>query len=299
MLYEKWASISQKIDGIKAAGEFLINALKCNTQYGNNSQNEIVIQIRNSILEINSFKEINFKHLDIAARSSIESLYDFCHSQSLFQEDKDQFTEIQMVSFITRLLLTRNDVSYCLTDHQKKIKNLSEKAFLHLQRKIIVGADEKARWEKAFSKGEVECEKLGSLHLLWHGLWAFKINAEGERTDLIYSDERLSDIDANYEAVSGLVLTEWKVLRSGENATSKFSEACKQARMYTEGSLAGVELAKYRYAIVVSEENIHTPDDFIENDVVWRHINIAINSKTPSERSRKSPQINNIDDKSD
>lgn len=296
MLHEKWKIISLKIDGIKTSSEFLINALKCKTDYGIGLQKHIIKQIKETIDDISEFKKLMNNNTDYNSIEAIISLEEFCQERGLYHNDSAMTDDMQivlMVSLLTRMLLMQNEVSYYLEDHQRKIKNISEKAFLHLQRKIIADPDENKKWKAAIER-EIECEKLGSLHLLWHGIWAFKVNADGERTDLIFNDEVLNIKDSDLGAVSGLVLTEWKVLRSGENATSKFSEARNQARMYTKGSLAGVELAKYRYAIVVSEENIHTPDDILDNNIIWRHINIAINSKSPSERSRRPPQINGI-----
>jgi hypothetical protein len=46
--------------------------------------------------------------------------------------------------------------------------------------------------------------------------------------------------------------------------------------------LAGSELVGYRYAVVVSEKHVHIPEDIREKDVLYRHINIAVNPSTPS-----------------
>jgi hypothetical protein len=52
------------------------------------------------------------------------------------------------------------------------------------------------------------CERLGATHFLWHGLWAFKVNVEGARTD----PATFEPIDDREAQTSGgaRVLTEWK-----------------------------------------------------------------------------------------
>jgi hypothetical protein len=47
-----------------------------------------------------------------------------------------------------------------------------------------------------------------------------------------------------------------------------------------QGVLAGTELTRVRYAVVVSLENITAPDDIVEGEVPYRHINIAVSSET-------------------
>src|ERR1700722_9028346 len=37
--------------------------------------------------------------------------------------------------------------------------------------------------------GSVACERLGAVHLLWHGIFAFKVDGSGARTDLIAPEQ--------------------------------------------------------------------------------------------------------------
>jgi hypothetical protein len=82
----------------------------------------------------------------------------------------------------------------------------------------------------------VACEKLGAVHLLLHGIWAFKVNAAGKRTELVFQ-EPVSDGGAGPQYADGLVLTEWKLAPDG--AAKHFKNARSQARRYAQGSLAG------------------------------------------------------------
>nr|MDQ2995414.1 hypothetical protein [Pseudomonadota bacterium] len=125
-------------------------------------------------------------------------------------------------------------------------------------------------------------EKLGGAHLLLHKIWGFKINAVGERTDLVFADKLSTESDL-YNSVDGLVLTEWKVIRSLAQTEKIIKEAKNQAEKYTKGSLAAIELSNYRYLVIVSEKRL--PEDgekIIEGDVTYKIINIAYNPDPPS-----------------
>jgi hypothetical protein len=79
---------------------------------------------------------------------------------------------------------------------------------LHLQWSLAVDRQLRERWEEALDdRGEVSCEALGGVHLLWQGIFAFKVHTPPARTDLVLNKA----IDALEErAVEGFVLTEWK-----------------------------------------------------------------------------------------
>jgi hypothetical protein len=110
---------------------------------------------------------------------------------------------------LVSLVAFETEMSFLLSDVQASIRSRSERAFSHLQRSIVVDESIRARWLKAFKEGEVACEKLGAVHLLLHGIWAFKVDAAGARTDLVL-EEPAGDVAAVQRYADGLVLTEWK-----------------------------------------------------------------------------------------
>lgn len=178
------------------------------------------------------------------------------------------------------------EMSFLLSDVQEFIRARSERAFVHLQRSIVVDPDLRKRWQDAFEEGEVACEKLGALHLLLHGIWAFKVDASGARTDLVFQ-EPANDVDAVQRYADGLVLTEWKKAGEKDNSTSRFENARLQAKRYAPGALSGSELVGYRYAIVVSDHEVDTPNDLLDAGVLYRHVNVAVDPRPPS-RARPS-----------
>lgn len=164
---------------------------------------------------------------------------------------------------------------------------LVERAFLHLQYSIVANEDIRNKWELAFESGEVTCEKLGAVHLLQHGLWAFKAHSEKERTDLVLG-EGLQLTEEMKGAAAALVLTEWKAVHRVEDLPAKLEEARTQVRVYAGGSLAGFELEAMRYLIMVSKDRMAMPSTEYIDGIAYRHINIAVAPVIPSKEGRRS-----------
>jgi hypothetical protein len=174
------------------------------------------------------------------------------------------------------------ELTYHLSDFSTIAKRMSERAFIHLQRSIVADRSVRDRWCEAFDTGEPACEKLGGIHLLLHGIWAFKVNAEGERTDLVFGEPLISLTEVE-TAAEALVLTEWKLVRNPASLESIAADAMKQASRYAAGALAGLELAQYRYLVLVSQDVLQKmPRDQIEGEVTYRHINVAVKPGPPS-----------------
>jgi hypothetical protein len=139
---------------------------------------------------------------------------------------------------------------------------------------------------KAFrEQRETDCERLGALHLLSHGVWAFKVDAQGGRSDLVLNEPLSSSLMVE-RAADVLVLTEWKKVSSEAKLTDRIEEAPKQAEIYSTGILGGIELANYRYIVLISEGMMDMPEDSLDGTVTYRHMNIAVNPKTPSVEAR-------------
>ena len=185
------------------------------------------------------------------------------------------------------LAAIESEISYLLADQQEYVRARSERAFLHLRRLLAVDADARSKWRNAFDQRETECEKLGAVHLLWHGILGFKVHATGAQTDLIFGEP----IEPPFEqrGIEGLVLTEWKLAKDPKTAKECFNEARIQAELYKQGPLAGNELTAYRYLVVVSLQDLEgVPHDRNESGVIYRHINIAIEPRSPSKQARES-----------
>lgn len=177
-----------------------------------------------------------------------------------------------------------------MSDPQAHIRKTVEIAFAHLQRTIVVDKQKRTQWndsEKEKEKlKETDYEKLGDIHLLSHKIWAFKINAAGERTDLVLS-EPIKPEDVLYQSVEGLVLTEWKVVRE-DNSQTIISNALEQAQRYRTGSLYSLMLHNYCYLVLVSETDFKIEKDtIIKDNVTFRIIKIITNPESPSVKRKK------------
>ncbi len=175
---------------------------------------------------------------------------------------------------------------------QGRATSLTERAFVHLQSLIIVDHDIQQKWDKAFQNGgEVACEKLGAVHLLWHGIWAFKADAKGAKTDLVLG-ERLSVDERVKSAAAALVLTEWKVVKNEDDTVKMACHGREQAAAYSDRSLAGFVLDSVRYVVLVSDRKLRNKPgtEFADDGVCYKYINIAVQPHSPSEEGRRASQ---------
>jgi hypothetical protein len=172
--------------------------------------------------------------------------------------------------------------AYVSSDAEQR--SLVERAFLHLRRTLTVDEREREKWRNAFGLGEIRCEQLGALHLLLHGIYSFKADAGGGRTDLMLGD-RLT-IDAELRASAILALTEWKLVREASDARLLAIEGIRQAERYGSNEVAGFELRSARYVVLVSMSPLEAIPDESRGGVTYRVVNVAIEPGLPSVQAR-------------
>lgn len=280
-----WLAISRRIRGLMQAADLQAQLMLSDNndtfgvqKYIGNSYNDIFNKIK-------QFSDDHNGELPTEIEQAISSFVaKWC---SLFAEARSNASKARAA--IVLLAALEAEITYLLSDQQAKIQSRTERAFLHLKRSLAADDHQRSIWQSAFgTKGETACEKLGASHLLLHGIYAFKVGAEGARTDLILSS--FPEIDDVAGAVDGLVLTEWKVASCSQDANKRYAEAKKQAQSYADGVLAGIELNQIRYLVVVTEKQLPNssipPDEKIDG-VSYRHINLAINPDVPSVDAKK------------
>lgn len=189
-----------------------------------------------------------------------------------------------------RLASFRSEFNHLISDHDAVVGNRVVRAFQHLQRSLLVDEDLRAKWQAAFHNGETACEKLGAVHLLLHGIWAFKTSATGERTDLVLGTRLVID-DGLLASASGLILTEWKLVRTGDRPQNKMNEALAQARRYSDSILNGFEVASERYIVLVGEHEFAGPPEVREGSVRYPCIPVYLNREPPSVSARKQDPV--------
>lgn len=290
--FTEWSALSNRIKGVVEAGHFYFLTVsgKSGNEYSSVHKQILKPYSEDIYKGIESYLDTYRSSISSAG---IECITNFINTLNnhINNEDWGKLRTVQFV--ITSLASFRSEFGYHLSDIQSISRRLTERAFVHLQRSIVADTSIRDKWKKAFNKRETACEELGSVHLLSHGIWAFKTSATGERTDLILSEPLINPAQIE-ETDSTLVLTEWKKVgnKTGENLSkTKLSTelkeqseaALKQAKLYNSGILAGFELANYRYLILVSEKRLaDLPPDISENNIIYHYINIAVDPKPPS-----------------
>jgi hypothetical protein len=277
----QWTNIASRIRGLMQATELHSRFLAVRSSDTFGRTQRLREQGERLLEEVSGFQE---RFRQSLPRAVLDRIGEFVRYAAPLLRTTDGTPDLRQETVWAGLVAFgafETELSYLLSDTEQAIRSRSELAFAHLQRSIVVDETFRRKWQDAFADGETACEKLGAVHLLSHGIWAFKVHAEGERTDLVYQ-EPSGRFERDLTYADGLVLTEWKKAVSKKEAGDKFEEARNQAHRYGRGVLAGNELTQYRYAVVVSDEQVQTPDDVTRDGIVYRHINIAVKPKSPS-----------------
>ena len=277
---DQWKALSGRIRGLMQAGQLHAQYLRVQKTDSLGRTKRLREQCESVLSVLTIFRE-SFQHaLQPAALASIDNFVAYA-GDLISDTSGGPLAQERVWAVLVVLGAFETEMSFILSDIQEVIRARSDRAFAHLQRSIVVDQDFRNKWEAAFEEGELACEKLGAVHLLQHGIWAFKVDAAGARTDLVYQ-EPAGDLTDEQRYADGFVLTEWKKAADVANAKKQFEQARHQAQLYAQGALAGSELTSYRYAVVVSRKQVSLPDDLIADGVVYRHVNIAVNPLPPS-----------------
>lgn len=284
----EWQALSARIKGILDAGSFFYKALHHSSEDSRSVKEKILLKDAEKIFS--NLNEFSTKYQSFFPKDAADCLSGFLdkpelREQNFFKTPQDASGNVQFA--LTALGAFQSEFNYLIADTQFIARRITERAFIHLQRCIVVDEEVRQKWQNAFNKRETHCEKLGAVHLLYHGVWAFKAYATtGGRTDIIFNEPLPSATDIE-SAADALVLTEWKLVKAQNQLQNKIQEAQKQAEIYSSDVLGGIEIRNYCYLVMVSEKRLEMPVDNIKNGITFRHINIAVNPENPSTESRK------------
>ena len=281
---DHWKVLSGRIRGLMQAGQLHAHYLSVRSSDSYGRGKRLREQSASVLSAIQSFRGRFHHSLPPAVLTAID---DFVARTGAMIGDTTGPPDAQQERVWAALVLLaafETEMSFLLSDVQESIRARSERAFAHLQRSIVADVAFREKWQTAYDEGDVACEKLGAVHLLLHGIWAFKVDAAGGRTDLVFQ-EPAGDLTNAQRYADGFVLTEWKKTSPGDTSGRPFEDARSQARRYAQGVLAGSELTGYRYAIVVSRQQLEVPGDVLEDGTVYRHVNISVDPRTPSKAS--------------
>lgn len=277
---EKWNALSTRIRGLERATQLAVQSSIGELHKDTRKSEYLSGQGDSIIKEVDTFFA-NFSDIIDRNTSNCYAVFKDELSTTLILSKVNALNTYEK---IVRLLAFDSEITFLLSDTQEHIRSRAEIAFAHLQSLIQVDDRSREEWRTAFNEGETRCEARGKVHFLWHGILAFKVDGAGGRTDLVYPDP---PNETWQKSAIGLVLTEWKKA-DANGAARAFDDAEVQLKRYCDGPLAGIELAGYRYAIVVTEKSVTIPIDRNESGITYRHINIVVNPDMPALDARKT-----------
>jgi len=179
---DEWRMIASRIHGLVRAGELHARflAIRGSDSYGRSKR--LRDQSAEVLASIEGLRARFDSTLPKRAALAIDGF--MSGTAALIREagGSPDSNEERVWAGLVMLSAFETEISYLLSSPQERIRARSELAFSHLQRMITVDDDIRTKWGKAFDEGEVACEQLGAVHLLWHGIWAFKVDAAGART---------------------------------------------------------------------------------------------------------------------
>ena len=286
----EWNAIAARIDGLVRAGEFFYRSIEKRTEDSYGALKKILLPQSGQIYEhLVAYNQKFAGSLPVQASDSLSQfITDF---NSFFTSPVDSGTLDHCLPFLqirlTGLSAFRSQLEFCLASLEDQIRATTDRAILHLQRCIVADIRYREQWKNVFQEGEPSCEKLGAVHLLWHGIWAFKADASGGRTDLVMGN-RIDNPSKVEETALGMVLTEWKRATSERQVQKKYEEGIAQASNYSAGVFGGVELTSTRYIVVVTSDIVREHPEVTEGNVMYKFLNIAVDQSVPSKTARKN-----------
>ena len=199
-----WRRIAARIRGLEKAASVHASFLSSHSGSPYGADKALQKQREGVLQDISRLKHDFAGLLPAEAHAAIDRFM----SDGGHQIQNNQVGDALLVrTILVKVIALESELTYCLDNPSEGIRSASELAFMHLQRQIVADEDYRAKWQAAFDDHETHCERLGGVHMLWHGIWAFKVDASGGKTDLVYQEPVQT---AGVPVALAMVLTEWK-----------------------------------------------------------------------------------------
>ena len=282
----QWKNLAARIDGLIRAGEFLASAISAmqseattGFDYFDCVKDSILPERASIIAEITQLGNIYASELPPQASAVL-------HDYIMREQKKIQMSGVIGIQSLAPLASFRSQFEYLIRDAEAEGRSLTELAFEHLRRQIVVDNDIRGKWQTAFNEGnETDCEKLGAVHLLSHGIWAFKVVGTGAATDLVFNEPVKNYADSIRRTARALVLTEWKLVKDEKELLKKARVAREQAKIYSGGVLGDSELKRTRYVILVCGRRLPPLEAVIDGAVIYCHILLPTSPEVASKEA--------------
>jgi hypothetical protein len=282
MWLDRWVAISARITGLVDAGNLMALTLAgTRTDDFGVGKKWIVPELEALKAELEQFATEYCVALPVDAGAALKRFLERVGTGSAIEGSSN-------IQAIVPFGIFRSEFEYLIRDRELEARTLTELAFEHLARLLAVDGDTRTKWLEAFDSHEMRCEQLGAVHLLSHGIWAFKVSSAGSATDLVYGEPIETQVTAIRRTTRALVLTEWKLVRNSAELDAQATNARKQGELYSEGVLHEIVLKSTRYIVLVSKKRLQPPDDLCENGVTYRHIVVPVDPDPSSVAARKA-----------
>lgn len=282
MWLDRWAAISARIAGLVDAGNLMALTLAgSRTDDFGVGKKWIVPELEALKAELQQFATEHCAALPVDAATALKRFLERVGTGSAIEGPSN-------IQAIVPFGVFRSEFEYLIRDRELEARTLTELAFEHLARLLAVDGDTRTKWLEAFESHETHCERLGAVHLLSHGIWAFKVSSGGSATDLVYGEPIETQIVSIRRTARALVLTEWKLVRNSDERDAQATAARRQGELYSQGILHDLALRSTRYIVLVSKKQLQPPDDLRENGITYRHIVVPVDPDLPSVAARKS-----------
>ena len=282
MWFDRWVAISARIAGLVDAGHLMALTLAgTRTDDFGVGKKWVVPELEALKAELQQFAADYCAALPADAATALKRFLERAGTGSGIEGPSN-------IQAIVPFEIFRSEFEYLIRDRELEARTLTELAFEHLVRLLAVDRDTRLKWVRAFDSHETHCEQLGAVHLLSDGIWGFKVSSVGSATDLVFGEPIETQAVAIRRTARALVLTEWKLVRNGDDINALANTARTQSKLYSMEVLHDIVLKSTRYIILMSKKQLQPLDDFYETGVTYRHIVMPVDPDPPSVAAKKS-----------
>ena len=283
MWLERWRALAARMEGLVRTGEFLVAAFQVHgSDVARVFEKSLSIEFK-AISD--AITELGQNHGAELPPNALDALKRY-ESHGWYRHVEKTGGATWAVQVLAPLAAFRSEFEYLIRNTEVEIRNITELAFEHLRRQIVVDESVRKKWQDAFKRHETHCERVGAVHLLGHGIWAFKVQSKAA-TDLVYGDPIDTRMQTARRIARALVLTEWKLVKDSNEINKIALNARTQAAIYAAGLLGDLELKRTRYIVLVTKQDVKPPDDETDGrGITYRHVVISTDPKSPSEQAR-------------
>ena len=218
LFLDPWRALAARIESLGSATEVLLATFRVNSSDPDNVIRKAIIPELESVKsELRQLRETYREVLPPAAAGALDRYLEKWKGET----PNSSGNESRSLQAVVPLVLFRSEFDYLLRDFEGEARSLTELALEHLRRLITVDIAARKRWTEAFKKRETDCERLGAVHLLSHGIWAFKVADSTAATDLVFGEPIEKEVGLIRATARALVLTEWKLVKDESDLESQ------------------------------------------------------------------------------